>query len=51
MGKLTDYLLDGMRMDRSGENKTISMGKKTDYLLSGMRMDRRKEKVHTRWGN
>ena len=46
-----DYLLVGMRMDRSGENKAIRMGKKTDSLLSGMRVDRRKEKEHTRWGN
>ena len=46
-----DYLLVGMRMDRSGENKTIRRGMKTDSLLSGMRVGRRKEKEHIRWGN
>ncbi len=41
MGKEMDFILLGIRMDRSLVNQLIRMGKKMDYILLGMRMDRK----------
>ena len=39
-----DYILNGMRMDRSGVKKISRMENKMDCGLGGMKMDRRNGK-------
>ena len=39
-----DYLLIGMRMDRSSGKELSKMVKKMEFGLNGMRMDRRSMK-------